>query len=117
MENGENFYIRLKYATDTDIKRFTKIKGEANPFDEDWQVYFEEREDLKMRNELKGRTIISRLYKNQNGICPVCGSKITIDTDFRIHQVIQNNVTLKTLVHPLCHRKLHTNNEENMLAL
>ncbi|HGI1933910.1 TPA: group II intron maturase-specific domain-containing protein, partial [Streptococcus agalactiae] len=117
MENGEKYYLRLKYATDTDIKRFTKIQAEANPFDENWQIYFEEREELKIRNELKGRTVINRLYKTQNGICPVCGEKITIDTDFRVHQTIQNNITLKTLVHPWCHRKLHINDEENTLAL
>ncbi len=63
MENGEKYYLRLKYATDTDIKRFTKIQAEANPFDENWQIYFEEREELKIRNELKGRTVINRLYK------------------------------------------------------
>lgn len=117
MENGEKYYLRLKYATDTDIKRFTKIQAEANPFDENWQIYFEEREELKIRNELKGRTVTNRLYKTQNGICPVCGEKITIDTDFRVHQTIQNNITLKTLVHPWCHRKLHINDEENTLAL
>ncbi|WP_107571697.1 group II intron reverse transcriptase/maturase [Clostridioides difficile] len=117
MENGEKYYIRLKYATDTDIKRFTKIQAEANPFDENWQIYFEEREELKIRNELKGRTVINRLYKTQNGICLVCGEKITIDTEFRVHQTIQNNITLKTLVHPWCHRKLHINDEENTLAL
>ena len=59
MENGEKYYLRLKYATDTDIKRFTKIQAEANPFDENWQIYFEEREELKIRNELKGRTVIN----------------------------------------------------------
>ena len=117
MENGEKYYLRLKYATDTDIKRFTKIQAEANPFDENWQIYFEEREELKIRNELKGRTVINRLYKTQNGICPVCGEKITLDTDFRVHQTTQNNITLKTLVHPWCHRKLHINDNENTLAL
>ena len=80
-------------------------------------MYFEEREELQTRNELKGHTVINRLYKAQKGICPVCGDKITIDTDFRVHQSIKNNLTLKTLVHPWCHRKLHTKDEENTLAL
>lgn len=38
MENGEDYYIRLIYATNTDIKRFTKIKANANPFDAEWQL-------------------------------------------------------------------------------
>lgn len=116
-ENGEKEYFRLKYATDTNIRRFTKVKSEANPFDENWQIYFEEREELQTRNELKGRTVINRLYKTQKGICPVCRDKITIDTDFRVHQSIKNNLTFKILVYPWCHRKLHTNDEENTLTL
>lgn len=107
MKNGEDFYIRLIYATDTNIRRFTKIKAEANPFDKDWQLYFEERADKQMRNEIKGRTIINRLYANQKGCCSYCGGKITLETDFRIHQVGNGTNMTKDLVHPECHEKLH----------
>lgn len=117
MENGEDYYVRLIYTTNTDIKRFTKIKAEANPFDENWQVYFEEREEKQMRNAIKGRTIIDRLYKAQNGCCSHCGEKITLETDFTIHQINTPNGLIKNLVHPECHRELHTFINNAILAL
>lgn len=117
MENGEDYYIRLIYATNTDIKRFTKVKAQSNPFDADWQLYFEEREEKQMRNEIKGRTIISRLYNAQNGCCSHCGEKITLETDFTVHQIKTPTSTIKNLVHLDCHRELHTLNNSTMLAL
>lgn len=117
MENGEDYYIRLIYATDTDIRRFTKIKADANPFDENWQLYFEERADKQMRDEIKGRTIINRLYKAQSGCCGYCGGKITLETDFRIHQVGNGTSMTKSLVHPEYHEKLHALKNNEMLAL
>ena len=47
-KNGEKYYLCLKYATDTDIRRFTKIQAKANPFDEDWQAYFDKREETTL---------------------------------------------------------------------
>lgn len=113
MENGEPFYLRLKYASDTDIRRHIKIKAEANPFDEQWQLYFEERQEKQMRQELKGRRVINGLYYKQKGFCPVCELKITKETDFRVHQTVKNHKPIKTLVHPTCHKNV----KENTLVL
>jgi len=115
IENGEDFYIRLVYATNTDIKRFTKVKADANPFDQDWEEYFIEREEKLMRLEIKGRTIINRLWNEQHGCCSFCKQRITIETDFRIFQV-RSDRTIKQLVHPECF-KLLKNANENELAL
>jgi len=117
MGNGEDYYIRLIYATNTDIKRFIKIKAEANPFDENWQLYFEERADKQMRREIKGRTIINKLYTAQNGCCSYCGDKITLETDFKVHQIGDGKNIVKNLIHPECHRKIHTLNKSEMLVL
>ena len=117
MENGDDYYIRLIYATNTDIKRFIKVKAEANPFDVNWQLYFEERVEKQMRNEIKGRTIITRLYNAQNGCCSHCGEKITLETDFTVYQIKTPTSTIKSLVHLDCHRELHTLNNSTMLAL
>ena len=65
-KGNEQMYTRLLCAADTKITRFVKVKSEANPYDENWQVYFEERATDKMKRNLKGRNILSRLYKNQN---------------------------------------------------
>jgi len=41
----------LQYLTDAariPIKRHTKIRGEANPYDPAWETYYEKRLDVKM---------------------------------------------------------------------
>ncbi len=100
--NDNNAYISLVYASNTDIRRFTKIKSEANPFDESWQEYFEEREERSMRNNIKGRKILTRLWKEQKGYCRVCGEKITIETDFRLQKAEKGE---KSMVHPYCFKR------------
>lgn len=115
IETGEDYYIRLIYATNTDIRRFPKIKSEANPFDQDWNEYFAEREEKLMRLAIRGRIIIKKLWNEQQGCCPFCKEKITLETDFRIFQ-IRSDRTHKQLVHPECYRLLKDKNE-NELAL
>ena len=41
-------------AGDVPIKRHVKIKGTANPYDPQWEVYCEERLRVKMPHDLKG---------------------------------------------------------------
>lgn len=115
IETGEDYYIRLIYATNTDIRRFPKIKSEANPFDQDWNEYFAEREEKLMRLAIRGRIIIKKLWNEQQGCCPFCKEKITLETDFRIFQ-IRSDRRYKQLVHPECYRLLKDKNE-NELAL
>ena len=47
LDNGQIIWLRLAQATDTPIRRFVKIREEANPFDPDWHEYFEERAFFK----------------------------------------------------------------------
>ncbi len=96
-------YLRLVYACDTDIRRFNKIKAEANPFDEEWQEYFAQREERTMRNNLKGRRILKSIWKKQKGLCACCNERITVETNFRVQK--HKDKTL-TLVHPECHTPL-----------
>ena len=112
-ENGENYYVDLKYATNTDIVRFPKIKAAANPFDEEWQQYFEERETDKMLLTLKGRDFLAKLFRKQKGLCPICGERITQETDFKVHSEKSSahpKRTIKTMVHPKCHNDIHSVN-------
>jgi RNA-directed DNA polymerase len=60
-----------------------------------------------MKGDIKGRTIINRLYAAQKGCCSHCGRKITLETDFRLHHVGSGTESMKYLVHPDCHEKLH----------
>ena len=81
------------------IRRYKKIKGSANPYDEEWQIYFEERATDKMKISLKGRKVLSWLYKTQNGFCPICGKKITVDTEYKVHENETPKGIVKILVH------------------
>ena len=54
-QNGTQVNIQLFKASSVPIKRHPKIKGEANPYDPAWEVYFEERLNVKMENNLKGK--------------------------------------------------------------
>jgi RNA-directed DNA polymerase len=112
MENGEPYFLKLVYATDTDIVRWTKIKAAANPFDEERQLYFEERETDKMRISLKGRRIMTKLYYAQKGLCPVCGEKFTVEIGVKVHTEKVDGKPAKTMVHPKCHSAVHALSEK-----
>ncbi|MGH8604102.1 MAG: HNH endonuclease signature motif containing protein, partial [Gammaproteobacteria bacterium] len=91
-----------------------KIKGAANPFDPQWETYFEDRLGLKMKEDLKGRKVLLTLWKDQEGNCPLCYQKITKETGWNIHHIRpkseggEDNVTNLVLVHPNCHRQIHS---------
>lgn len=107
-QKQEPQYLALEYATNTKIIRFKKIVAEANPFDERWDGYFEERDGEKMLNSTKGREKLLSIWRKQNRCCPVCHDRITSETGFRTHTLIQNgNRKLVVMVHPECHKKLH----------
>jgi RNA-directed DNA polymerase len=45
--SGQPLWLKLVYPTQTPIRRFVKIRMEANPFDPKWRDYFEDRAFLK----------------------------------------------------------------------
>lgn len=105
---SEPFCLTLEYATDTKILRFKKIVAEANPFDEKWNGYFEERDGEKMLNSTKGREKLLKTWRLQKRLCPVCGEPITSETSFKIHKVFEGKkFKVSMMVHPLCHKMLH----------
>jgi RNA-directed DNA polymerase len=53
--DGKPPVISLLCASDTPIKRHIKIRGEANPFDPQFETYFEERSTSKLRDILTRR--------------------------------------------------------------
>ena len=105
--NGATLYAKLEYATDTKIIRFKKIVAEANPFDEKWMDYFEEREGEKMLNGTKGREKLLSIWRKQQKCCPVCGDVLNSDTGFRIH-IPTGRGARKIMVHPDCHKQIHS---------
>ena len=103
---SEPLYCKLEYATDTKIIRFKKIVAEANPFDEYWTEYFEEREGEKMLNSTKGREKLLTIWRQQHRRCPVCGDLITSETGFKVHTPAGKN-SRKIMVHKECHEEIH----------
>ena len=96
------------------IQRHIKIKGDANPYDAAWEIYFENRLGLKMTSNLHGRRQLLYLWQEQNGICPVCDQKITTLTGWHNHHIVwrvnggSDKAENRVLLHPNCHRQVHS---------
>jgi len=118
IRKGKTSLLKLIKAADTPVRRHIQIKMEANPFDPKWEMYFEKRHSSKMLNSLKGREKHIRLWKEQNGRCPICRQTITKETGWHVHHIIRRvdggkdgNSNL-VMVHPNCHRQIHVNGIE-----
>ena len=97
-------FIRLKNASDTRILRHQKIRGDANPYDKEWETYFEEREGYRLFEAMSGRQkLIKKMWNKQKGLCPVCETKVTKETGWRMHLEAKT----KTIIHPGCHESIH----------
>ncbi len=105
---------RLASASDLRIKRHIKVRGDANPFDPEWELYFEERLTRKMANTLEGSRQLDYLWQQQDGICPVCQQKITETTRWHNHHIIwrsrggPDTSDNRVLLHPNCHQQVHS---------
>jgi len=105
------------YLTDAahlPIKRHIKIRGEANPYDPAWETYYEERLDVKMVDTYRGKRWLIYLWKEQNGLCPVCHQKITKLTGWHSHYILGRSFggpdtkDNRVLLHPTCHQQVHS---------
>jgi RNA-directed DNA polymerase len=107
----------LFHATSVKVVWHRRVQGAANPYDPAWETYFEQRLGLKMVNSLKGRRQLIALWKEQQGICPVCGEKITKITGWNNHHIKPRILggsharENRVLLHPTCHSRIHANNE------
>jgi RNA-directed DNA polymerase len=113
-EDGNMKKVKLVTASDIPIRRHIKIRGDANPFNPDWEEYFEKRLGLQMKGNLRGRNKLLILWYMQEGLCPNCNDKITKETGWNIHQIQRKtgggkgNVVNLMLLHPKCHRHMHS---------
>lgn len=109
-DNGN--LIFLFRASSIPIKRHVKIKGAANPFDPDWEEYFEERLTKKWLSGNNGK--ITSLWQRQKGLCPVCKQLLDTEEDLHVHHVVKRCMggddTLGNLVllHTICHQQVHS---------
>ena len=113
-QDGTTRKVQLFYAHTVPIERHIKIKGDANPYDPAWEMYFEERLGVKMVHNLKGKRQLIYLWKEQNGLCPVCHQKITKLTGWNNHHIVRrvdggaDRRENRVLLHPNCHRQIHS---------
>ena len=112
--NGTPRDVRLFRASSVPIRRHTKIKGEANPYDPQWEPYFEARQGVRMAHNLKGRRQLLRLWKEQNGRCAVCHQRMTQLSGWHSHHIVwrthggPDHSENRVLLHPNCHAQVHS---------
>jgi RNA-directed DNA polymerase len=111
LDGHRNYLLR---AARVPIRRHPKVKGDANPYDPAWDAYFEARLGAKMAHDLRGRRLLLHLWKEQDGICPVCSQTITTLTGWHNHHVVwrsqggEEGAANRVLLHPTCHSQVHS---------
>jgi RNA-directed DNA polymerase len=112
-DDGIPHKVRLLRASRTPIQRHVKVKAEANPYDPAYETYFEKREGDHMAGTFRGTRTLRSLWYYQHGLCPVCNTKITRITGWRLHYCVplvmggSTGVDNRVLVHPECHDRVH----------
>ena len=112
-EKGRTDRTWLCLAAATRIQRHTKIQGKANPYDPEWEVYLEARLGVQMADTLRGRRRLNYLWREQNGLCPICHQPITRLTAWHQHHIVWRSrggaegFENRVLLHPNCHRQAH----------
>jgi RNA-directed DNA polymerase len=111
--DGSPGRLRLFYPGNVTIQRHVKVKGQANPYDPNWELYFEQRLGVKMSRTLRGRRQLLYLWREQGGICPVCNAPITELTGWHNHHIVwrskggADRAENRVLLHPNCHSQVH----------
>lgn len=111
---GRSWPICLLEAQAVSIRRHVKIRGEANPYDPEWESYFEGRLYRKMQASLVGRGKLAWLLKEQQGRCRVCGQQLGEGQEWNLHHRVRrshggdDSLDNLELLHGNCHRQIHS---------
>src|SRR5262245_41177879 len=111
---GKKRPIRLMSAASVKIQRHVKIRGGANPYDREWERYFEQRLYKRMQATLRGRETIKYLWKRQGGRCPGCGQMLDESQQWQTHHRVRRTdggtelLSNLELLHDNCHRQIHS---------
>jgi len=110
-EDGKRLHVFI--ASQIPIKRHCKIRQDANPYDPEWDDYFEQRQYDNWLNSNQGAGKLRGLWYRQAGICPICGQSLNDQTNIQSHHIIPKSQggddTFKNLilVHPNCKQQAH----------
>jgi len=113
-DEGKPRKVRLLLASRTPIQRHVKIKSAANPYEPAHETYFEKREGDHMEGTFRGTRTLRFLWKFQRGVCPMCNTRITRITGWRLHYRVPRvkggpaNADNRVLLHPECHDRVHS---------
>jgi RNA-directed DNA polymerase len=101
--DGDKALILVKHS-DTDIKRYVKVKGKSSPFDGDW-VYW----SIRKGNHPEVSTRVATLLKKQKGKCTLCGNYFKDGDSIEVDHIIPKSKGGKEkydnwqLLHRHCH--------------
>lgn len=97
----------------TPIIRYSKIRANLNPFVKEDEPYFEHHIQKKMLNTWRKRQKLTKVFRRQDGKCPICQQQITKESGWNLHHKVERykggKDTLNNLVmlHPNCHQQVH----------
>jgi RNA-directed DNA polymerase len=110
----EPYPVALMKAAEVRIERHVLVRHEANPYDPQWEEYYEGRLQAKMAATLAGRELLSALYERQGGRCGQCGKLFTEQDAWQVHhrhwRVYGGDESLGNLelLHENGHRQKHS---------
>jgi RNA-directed DNA polymerase len=113
-ETTDGRELQLVKAAAVAIKRYTKIRGNANPYDPKDESYFDQRLKQKWLLGEKGKGKLRFLWLQQESICPLCRLKITDTDGWELHHIIRrvdggsDSLDNLALLHPNCHQQTHS---------
>lgn len=102
---GKQDSLTLKNLSNIHFIQYTQIKGDANPFDPEYDKYFDQRETQKMLVTLKGRNSLLYLWKKQDRKCPLCGMPIDRVLPWNVTEKVINGKIQRSLVHDKCYKQ------------
>ena len=106
--------VRLFRARSVPMRRHTKIHGEADPYDPQWEPYFAARSGVRMARNLQGRRQLLRLWTAQEGLCAVCQHRLTQVTGWQSPHLVwrtrggSERAENRVLLHPNGNAQVHT---------
>jgi RNA-directed DNA polymerase len=110
---GRTRVVQLMSMASVPIERHIKIRDGANPYAPEWEEYFEQRMGWRMLRSLSGRRLLLHLWREQRGICPQCQTRITKESGWNLHHLVERAKGGKdtadncVLLHPNCHQQVH----------
>ena len=98
-------YLTLKRLSDIHYTPYKQVKGEANPFDPEYDDYFFQRKEQQMLESLKGRKSLLYLWNKQKRTCPLCGKEIDCTKAWNVNEISVGGSIVRQLVHNNCYKR------------